>query len=265
MSDTDQLFIDSHVHLDHIFEENPGRIEWLKTRSFLVVSWAYSQHIKSIQELEKYLQHQAETIRKLNSKGLRCHFLTGVHPRNIPPDLQVLDVEPLLAPYLDDPLCLGIGEIGLETGRRSEKLIFAEQLALGSKYKAKGMRIGVHTPRENKAEITLQIISILNSYSGLEDITVIDHCTPQTIAWVLKKHYWAGITLSPSKSGFNDLKKIIDRYPEYQDRIMCNTDSGSDFYEDLNTFINDSSFPENVRNRFARENAAAFFNLTVKK
>ncbi len=263
MDDSNQIFIDSHVHLDHIFKENPGRIEWLKSHGFLVVSWAYSLHIESIKDLERYLQRQAETVGKLNREGLPCYFLTGIHPRNIPPDLRVLDVEELLAPYFEDPLCLGIGEIGLETGRKSEKLIFAEQLALGSRFKAKGLRIGVHTPRENKAEITLQIISILNSYPGLEDITVIDHCTSQTIAWVLKKGYWAGVTLSPTKSSLDDLEKIIGCYSEHQDRIMCNTDSGASFYEDLSKFIKDVSFSEDVRNRLGRKNAARFFDFKL--
>jgi uncharacterized protein len=77
---------------------------------------------------------------------LPCYFLTGIHPRNILDQIKVHDVENMLAPFLENPYCLGLGEIGLETGHSKEKAIFAEQLALASKLKRQGIRIGIHTP-----------------------------------------------------------------------------------------------------------------------
>jgi uncharacterized protein len=52
----------------------------------------------------------------------------------------------MLAPFLKNPYCLGLGAIGLETGHSRKKAIFAEQSALARKMKGQGIRIGIHTP-----------------------------------------------------------------------------------------------------------------------
>jgi Tat protein secretion system quality control protein TatD with DNase activity len=74
------IFIDSHVHLDHMVEDNPDRIEWLKNNGCVTVSWALSINLESLQDLKHYLKAQAGLIQKLNKKGLPCYFLTGIHP-----------------------------------------------------------------------------------------------------------------------------------------------------------------------------------------
>jgi uncharacterized protein len=169
---------------------------------------------------------------------------------------------------LKNPYCLGLGEIGLETGHSREKAIFAEQLALASKLKSQGIRIGIHTPRYNKVEITFEILRVLNFYPGLEDITVIDHCTLENIGYVLKAGYWAGITLSPEKTSFLDLEKIITRYPDQLHKIMCNTDSGTIVYDDLYRLLNISehvSFSENNIRALTWDNTFQFYNLKLAR
>jgi uncharacterized protein len=261
-------FIDSHIHLDHMEEDNPKEIEWLKNNGCVAVSWALSLNLESLQDLKHYLKAQARLIQKLNKNGLPCYFLTGIHPRNILPQIKVQDVENILAPFLESPYCLGLGEIGLETGHSKEKVIFAEQLALASKLRSKGIRIGIHTPRNNKVEITFEILRILNSYPGLEEITVIDHCTLENIGYVLKAGYWAGITLSPAKTSFQELEKIINRYPDKLHKIMCNTDSGTSFYDDLFRLLKLSDqvpFSQKNIRCLTWDNALQFFNLELTR
>ena len=257
-------FIDSHIHLDHIKEDNPDRINWLMAKGCLVVSWALSKNIESVEDLDRYLKGKADLIENLNEEGLPCYFLTGIHPRNIPAQIKADEVESILAPLLEHPYCLGLGEIGLETGHSGEKIIFAEQLALASKMKGKGIRIGIHTPRSNKIEITFEILRIINSYPGLEEITVIDHCSLENIGYVLKAGFWAGVTLSPIKTSFRNLEKIIERYFDKLNKIMCNTDSGTSFYDDLYRLSqlseNDSLSKTNIRS-LVLDNAFKFFNF----
>jgi len=124
-----------------------------------------------------------------------------------------------------------------------------------------GKRMGIHTPRSDKLAITQEILSILESYSGLEAITVVDHCTPETIGWVLEKGYWAGVTLSPVKASFSDLGQIVERHPGHLNRIMCNTDSGSIFYEDLYDLCQSDMFSPKIRNQLVSENVFGFFRL----
>jgi uncharacterized protein len=268
MNNFKPTFIDSHVHLDHMEEDNPKRIEWLKTSGCVTVSWAFSIKLESLQDLKDYLKTQANIIQKLNKNGLPCYFLTGIHPRNILSPLKVHDVENILTPFLENPYCLGLGEIGLETGHSKEKVVFAEQLALASKLKGKGIKIGIHTPKNNKVEITFEILRVLNSYPGLEEITVIDHCSFDNIGYVLKAGYWAGITLNPGKASFQDLERIIERYPDKLDRIMCNTDSGTGFYDDLyrlSKVPEEVTFSEKNIHRLTWDNAVQFFNLKLPR
>jgi len=257
-------FIDSHVHMDHVEEENPERIAWFKAKGCVTVSWALSSRIESVEDLNAYLEAQADLIQKLNKSGLPCYFLTGIHPRSIPSQIKVNEVDILLNPFLENPYCLGLGEIGLETGHSKEKIVFAEQLALASKLKNKGIRIGIHTPRNNKVEITFEILRVLNSYPGLEQIIVIDHCSSENIGYVLKAGYWAGVTLSPVKASFHDLKKIIERYPDRLNKIMCNTDSGTGFYDDLyrlSRLSDEGPFSADTIRNLTWDNAYTFFNL----
>jgi uncharacterized protein len=268
MNNFEPTFIDSHLHLDHMEEDNPKRIDWLKAKGCVAVSWALSIKLESLQDLKRYLKAQADLIQKLNNNGLPCYFLTGIHPRNILAQIKVHDVESILAPFWDNPYCLGLGEIGLETGHSKEKVIFAEQLALASKLRGKGIKIGIHTPRNNKVEITFEILRILNSYPGLEEITVIDHCSSENIGYVLKAGYWAGVTLSPVKASFQDLEKIIERYPDKLHKIMCNTDSGTSFNDDLYRLLNlrkEGLFSKKNIRCLTWDNALNFYSLKLTR
>lgn len=257
--------IDSHVHLDLIGRDHPDRIEWLKCNHCGVVSWAYLDGPGTMPELEKGLRTIANAIGQYAASGLDCWYLIGVHPRSIPPDLRPEQVAPLLAPYLADPQCLGIGEIGLETGGTREQEVLLAQLELGRDRAAGRKIIGVHTPRSNKAEITRRTLSLLAAFTDLADRVVVDHCTQETIGAVLEAGFRAGVTLSPAKTGWQEMRRIVANHPDCLDRIMCNTDSGSPFYDDVVRYRSAGDLPETVRDRIFFSNAARFFNVTHHK
>jgi hypothetical protein len=107
---------DSHIHLDVIDRKHLVKIQWFNQNRCGVVSWAYVDRPDSVSALKAGLRAHAHCVRQHHSEGLRCHYLTGIHPRSIPPDLNPEHIRPVLEAHLDDPLCRGIGEIGLETG-----------------------------------------------------------------------------------------------------------------------------------------------------
>ncbi len=113
--------------MDRIFAEHPGRITWPKDVGCQPISWAFGKGIKSVSDLRRYLRAKRDTVHQIY-QSVPCFYLAGIHPRNIPPDLRPVDIEDVLEPYLEDDLCLGIGEIGVETGRNQEKEIFSAQL-----------------------------------------------------------------------------------------------------------------------------------------
>lgn len=253
--------IDSHVHLDLIAHHHPHRLKWLKENDCSVVSWSYFAEVPSVPKLKECLAAKAQCINKLSAEGLACYYLAGIHPRSIPPDLHPEQIKSLLKPYLDDPLCKGIGEIGLETGKPREQEIFMAQLELGRILPQHGKSIGIHTPRSNKSHITSTTLDILNQFHDISSLLVIDHCTIDTIDAVLNAGFWAGVTLSPPKTSWDELKRIAAMNSDQIDRIMCNTDSGSVFFEDVVQFSHSDNMSEAVRTKLFYDNAAQCFTI----
>ena len=253
--------IDSHIHLDLIHQENPDRIPWMISMECEAISWAFSDTVQTLKDLKDYLAHQQAFIETINAQGLKSWFLTGIHPRTIPPELKAEEVPELLAPFLAHPLCLGLGEIGLETGDARECDILRSQLDLHKKIQAMGKKIGVHTPRGHKAEVTRKILDVLNEFPGIQDITVVDHTTAETLPWILNAGFHAGITISPPKTSLAELVDILKAYEGETNRIMVNTDSGRLFHEDCVTLCHNPTFDRDVLNRITDMTARTFFNL----
>lgn len=253
--------IDSHVHLDLIEGHHPHRIQWLKENGCSVVSWSYFEGVDSILKLKKCLESKVQCIEKLSQGGLACHFLAGIHPRSIPPDLKPEQIESLLKPYWENPLCRGIGEIGLETGDAKEQEVFIAQLELGKSALNRGKIIGVHTPRSNKVSVTQATLKILEGFPEISSSTVVDHCTVETIDAVLDAGFWAGVTLSPVKTSWDEMKRMVSICSNRIDRIMCNTDSGSSFFEDAVQSSRTDDLPGPIREKLFHDNAALFFTL----
>ncbi len=225
--------IDSHLHLCHIAQHHPERIAWLIEHQCAVISWAYGGKVRTVSDLSHYFSHRLSIFEELRQRGLDCYDLCGIHPRKIPPDLRPEAVADLLTPFMERPECLGIGEIGLETGSSLEREILCAQLEFGLARGWPDTRFGIHTPRKEKASITTQLLQLLDAYEALPAVAVIDHCTREIVGPVLSRGYHAGISLSPIKSSGAELIRILNRHASETDRIMCNTDSGGDFYEDL--------------------------------
>lgn len=251
--------LDSHLHLDIIHETHPEHIDWLKNRGHAVVSWSYHETIRTAEDLRRYLANKADFIRRMNDGGLTCWLLAGVHPRNIPTDLDPAEVPDLLSPFLVDPCCLGIGEIGLETGSDREADMFITQVETARRFK--DARIGVHKPRGNKVELTARTLDMLDAFPDLMGRVVVDHATPETIGAILAKGCWAGVTLSPAKVSMDGLKRILAAHESALDRIMLNTDSGSAVYDDLESAASGDAVGPPLAALLTRENARRFYGL----
>lgn len=254
-----QQLIDSHVHLDMIQKYHPQRIQWLRENHCGVVSWSYFAPPDSTARLKKELQKKARFIRELSDAGMQCHYLAGVHPRSIPPDLRPEAIDSLLTPHMDDPCCLGIGEIGLETGDMREQEILIAQLEIGRRIAAEGKVTGIHTPRSNKIAMTKLTLKILSQFSDVAASMVVDHCTVRTIRTVLESGFRAGVTLSPEKTSCEEMLRMVALCPDYPDRMMCNSDSGSNFFEDFVRCSRNSGLDEKICARLFGDNAARFF------
>lgn len=254
-------FTDSHCHLDITLLSDAQGIAWIRDMACLPVSWSYSGKIGTTDDLRTYFSKQRQAISLLNDNGLRCYYLCGIHPRDIPGDLREEMLRELLMPYLDDHLCLGIGEIGLETGSNREKEILAAHLDMAGEVVGRGKVFGIHTPRRDKAKITGELLKIIDKYIMYSENIVVDHCTGETIASVLEKGLWAGVTMNPEKCRPADLVSIVEHHKGSTDRIMLNTDSSTKMYRDLHELSGNKAIDETVRLRLIRQNALRFYHL----
>ena len=255
-------YIDSHVHLDHIFSDNPGRISWFAENGCMPVSWSFCKPVASVADIRRCLDNHKETINELSEIRLPSYYLAGVHPRNITKDLRPERIRELILPYLDDPRCLGIGEIGLESGTIQEVEIFSAHLELAQEVTERGKVFGVHTPREDKLRVAMQSLAIMNRFSGFKKFMVVDHCTPEIIGNVLEAGFRAGITLSPVKASVRDILEITMQYGDMISRIMLNTDSGMHCYDDLYSFVLESEMDPEIKQALTCRNAAFFYKIS---
>ncbi len=260
----DTQFIDSHVHLDHIYSDNSDRISWLEKAGCTPISWSFCKPVKSVADIKRCLANHAEIIGELSVTRFPCYYLAGIHPRNISADLKPEHIRELILPHLDDPNCVIIGEIGLETGSSGETEMLLAHLELADEVTGRRKVFGIHTPRGNKANVTSQTLDLLKRYVDYKERIVIDHCTSEIIGAVLSAGFWAGVTLSPVKASGQDVLDIINiikRHDGFLSRIMLNTDSGTAFYDSLYLFIQSAKLDSGIQEALTRYNAERFFSI----
>lgn len=258
---TAPAFVDSHTHLDLMLEADSGRIGWLRSIGCLPVSWAFGEGIASVSDLKACLARQQLLLDQYVAQGLECYFLTGIHPRCIPSDLRPEQAACLIAPHLEHPCCLGIGEIGLETASSQEMEILQAQLEFGKSALVETQVFGVHTPMRDKLPVAGRLLEMLQPWRDISNRIVIDHCSRQMIGAVLENGFWAGVSLSAAKTSFDELGQMVEDNRENLDRILLNTDSGARVSEDLYRFFCSGLYPDPVRANLVRNNALAFYRL----
>ncbi|RLI75618.1 deoxyribonuclease [Archaeoglobales archaeon] len=147
--------------------------------------------------------------------GMMIYAAIGIHPRCIPSNCnKVFEAMENMDP-------VAFGEIGLEDATKEEIVVFEEQLKLAKKIDKPCI---IHTPRNNKTEITKKTIEILEKIEFPESLTVIDHVSVETVEMVLKKGYIAGLTVQPGKLKSEEAVDILEKYG-FEDFVL-NSDTG---------------------------------------
>jgi uncharacterized protein len=106
------------------------------------------------------------------------------------------DVIALIPDFLKCDTVLGIGEIGLNKNTKNELIILEEQIALAESH---NQMILVHTPHlEDKLKGTRLIMDAISASAVDPGRVLIDHIEEHTVAEVLDRGFWAGMTLYPN-------------------------------------------------------------------
>jgi predicted metal-dependent TIM-barrel fold hydrolase len=130
------------------------------------------------------------------------------------------EVVALIPEFLEKHNVLGIGEIGLNKNTKNEMVILEEQIALAEKY---NQLVLVHTPHlEDKLKGTRLIMDAIAASSIEPGRVLIDHVEEHTVAEVLDRGFWAGMTLYPdTKCTPQRAADIIEMYGS--ERIWMNS------------------------------------------
>lgn len=177
------------------------------------------------------------------------------------------EVIAMIPEFLDRPGVLGIGEIGLNKNTKNEATVFLEHLDVAVKH---DQLILIHTPHlEDKYQGTRMILDMLCDDSRINpDRVLVDHVEEHTIAEVLDRGFWAGMTLYPvTKCTPDRAADMIERFGS--ERLLAN--SAGDWGVSKPTAIPDLIFQMRRRGhdeatirRVVHDNPAEFFAKSGK-
>jgi predicted metal-dependent TIM-barrel fold hydrolase len=142
-----------------------------------------------------YFKHLTEyEVARAADYGIK-HFCTiGLNPKEANDPRVNKDVMAIMPEWVKHPLCLAIGEIGLDSHTPTEEEYLRKQLDLA---KTSKMPIMVHTPHREKFKGTKRIIDICQEVGMDPDFCLIDHNNEETIPITKAAGYWAGHTIYP--------------------------------------------------------------------
>jgi len=185
---------------------------WLGAhRRYAGTFWDYFQLI---------LDFETERASRFGIDHFACVAVNPKEADRLDLALEVLDG---IAPYLDHPRCVALGEIGFNRMTPNEEEIFQRQLEMA---KAREMLVLIHTPHDT-AEVrkrdgvsrTLDILRELNYDPGR---IIVDHNTEDTMDLTRKTDVWAGMTVYPySKLNPERVVNLIRRWG--LERVLVNS------------------------------------------
>jgi predicted metal-dependent TIM-barrel fold hydrolase len=115
-----------------------------------------------------------------------------------------------LAPYLDHPRCVAMGEIGLNLNTPNEEYALIRQLRMAEERK---MPVLLHTPHVDKLRGTLRILDIIKAEGFTVERIDVDHNTEETIKHTLDSGCYAGMTVYPySKLNPQRVSAMVKQY-----------------------------------------------------
>ncbi len=259
--------IDGHIHGDILLYYTKDFPKKYHSMGIGGINWAYNEEITTVEGYIKYWEHLSSITEELR-KSIPFFYMVGIHPRTICKDLEETKKLPTilkdsLKKHLTSPLCMGIGEIGLETEGASEENILRAQLEFACSHLPEGKRIGIHTPRHNKEKITEKILRILEDYPSLEDQILIEHMTLSTLSMVTEKQPVVGMTLQEGKTTLQDIQKIVEKGLYPLEKIILNSDGGKRLSLPFLNFVEKDYVDPSNKKRMIKDNLLQFYSITL--
>ena len=174
-----------------------------------------------------------------------------------------------MAPYLDHPRCVAVGEIGFNLITPNEEEVFQAQLEMA---KAHALPVLIHTPhdtpRVSKKKGTERILDILREFAYDPGLIIVDHNTEDTMPLTRKTDYWAGLTVYPY-SKLNP-RRVVDILRQWGlERVLVNSSADWGVSDPCSlaktaTFMGEQGFTQPQIQQIMHDNPLAFYSQTPK-
>lgn len=168
-----------------------------------------------------------------------------------------------LAPYLDHPRCVALGEIGFNNITPNEETAFVAQLRIA---KARRLPVIIHLPHVDKLRGTRRTIAILRDEAMDPDRVILDHNTEDTIAVSKDSGCYCGMTVYPiSKLSPERVSAILRQYGS--ERMIVNGSADWGVSDPLSLVkvvarLREDGFSGEPIQRLVRDNAMAFYSAS---
>ncbi|AYO32172.1 hydrolase TatD [Biomaibacter acetigenes] len=161
--------VDSHVHVSLLPFEGWESMALAGVRKIIGCSIFFgAKHAETL--FDHFHQMLTLSMSNASKNGIKLYVAVGIHPMGIPDDWpRVIDALPS---HLKMSGVIGLGEIGLHEGNKREQEVLHEQLKIAKEY---GVPVIIHTPPQNRVEITKKTIEIAATVGMEPGKMIIDH------------------------------------------------------------------------------------------
>jgi len=158
-----------------------------------------------------------ETVRAARF-GIDHYSAIAMNPKEADDRVLADEVIDGLAPYLDHPRCVAMGEIGLNAITPNEEHALLRQLEMAE---ARKLPVILHLPHVDKLRGTLRILDLIKSGGFTVERIDVDHNTEETIKHTLDSGCYAGMTVYPfSKLNPQRVSAMVRQYGH--ERVIVN-------------------------------------------
>jgi uncharacterized protein len=189
-------YIDPHIHMVSRTTDDYQRMAQAGCVAVTEPAFWAGFDRSSAQGFFDYYRQLTESEPKRAAQfGIRHFTWLCINPKEADDPGFAREVIAIIPEFLKKETVLGIGEIGLNKNTKNELIILEEQIALAEKY---NQMVLVHTPHlEDKLKGTRIIMDAISASSIEPGRVLIDHVEEHTVAEVLDRGFWAGMTLYP--------------------------------------------------------------------
>ncbi|GAV21874.1 TatD family hydrolase [Carboxydothermus pertinax] len=249
--------VDSHTHVSMLSYEGLENMALAGVKKVIGCSLFFgAKHAQTL--FDHFHQMLTLSLRNAAQNGIRLFVAVGVHPMGTPEDWpRVVDALPN---YLKMSNVIGLGEIGLHEGSQREQDVLKEQLKVAKEY---GVPVILHTPPQNRIEITKKTMEIAASVGIEPGKMVIDHANLDIIDLIEEFGAIPGLTIRPE--GITP-QLLLNHLERFQRGVLNSDYSNLKPNDPLSVpravrYLELNGVPAEITARIARFNAEELFGI----